>query len=725
MKKFQVTGMSCAACQARVEKAVKSVQGVMSCEVSLLTNSMTVDGNFIDKDIVDAVKSAGYGIKRMDESFDEESLSDTETPILVKRLVSSIVFLLLLMYVSMGHNMLKLPLPIFLQDDVKIGFTQLILTIIVMIINRKFFISGFKSLIKKAPNMDTLVALGSGVSFIWSVYALCMMIAAKKLGADTSIWLHELYFESAAMILTLITVGKMLEARSKGKTTDALRSLIKLSPKVATIIADGVEKEVDIESVKKGDLFVVKKGEIIPVDGVIIDGSTFVDESTFSGESEPVEKRIGTQVSAATTNMGDTIKCEALRVGDDTTLSQIIRMVSNASASKAPIAKIADKVSGIFVPTVIAISIITFVVWMIKNAPIDFALARAISVLVISCPCALGLATPVAIMVGSGIGAKHGILFKTATSLEITGKTQIVVLDKTGTITYGIVSAPDKIKEDSASAISILKKMGIQVVMLSGDKIEKAQEIALKVGIENVVAKVLPDGKDKVVNELKNLGKVAMVGDGINDAIALKTADVGIAIGAGTDVAIDAADIVLINSHLTDVVALIRLSKAVIRNIYENLFWAFFYNVIGIPIAAGCFIEAFGLKLSPMFGALAMSLSSFFVVSNALRLNLYDIYKDNNTKIKNPISKNLIKTIINKINMEKETDMEKEIIVKIDGMMCGHCEAHMTEAFMKLDGVKKAKCSHVDKKAVLTVTKDISKDIIEKTVKATGYKYLG
>lgn len=724
MKKFQVTGMSCAACQARVEKAVKSVQGVMSCEVSLLTNSMTVDGNFIDKDIVDAVKSAGYGIKRMDESFDEESLSDTETPILVKRLVSSIVFLLLLMYVSMGHNMLKLPLPIFLQDDVKIGFTQLILTIIVMIINRKFFISGFKSLIKKAPNMDTLVALGSGVSFIWSVYALCMMIAAKKLGADTSIWLHELYFESAAMILTLITVGKMLEARSKGKTTDALRSLIKLSPKVATIIADGVEKEVDIESVKKGDLFVVKKGEIIPVDGVIIDGSTFVDESTFSGESELVEKGIGTQVSAATTNMGDTIKCEALRVGDDTTLSQIIRMVSNASASKAPIAKIADKVSGIFVPTVIAISIITFVVWMIKNAPIDFALARAISVLVISCPCALGLATPVAIMVGSGIGAKHGILFKTATSLEITGKTQIVVLDKTGTITYGIVSAPDKIKEDSASAISILKKMGIQVVMLSGDKIEKAQEIALKVGIENVVAKVLPDGKDKVVNELKNLGKVAMVGDGINDAIALKTADVGIAIGAGTDVAIDAADIVLINSHLTDVVALIRLSKAVIRNIYENLFWAFFYNVIGIPIAAGCFIEAFGLKLSPMFGALAMSLSSFFVVSNALRLNLYDIYKDNNTKIKNPISKNLIETIINKINME-ETDMEKEIIVKIDGMMCGHCEAHMTEAFMKLDGVKKAKCSHVDKKAVLTVTKDIPKDIIEKTVKATGYKYLG
>ncbi len=830
MVQYNVTGMSCAACSARVEKAVSKVDGVTSCSVSLLTNSMGVEGTASPEMIIAAVKNAGYGAslkgneKSKNQTADNDDfLKDTETPAIKRRLIASVVFLAILMYFSMGHMMWNWPLPPFFENNhIAMGLVQLLLTVAVMVINQKFFISGFKGLIHRSPNMDTLVALGAGTAFIYSTYALFAMTSAQLNGDMTDVmsYMHEFYFESAAMILTLITVGKMLEARSKGRTTDALKSLMKLAPKTASLIVDGVETEVSIEKVKKGDVFVVRPGESIPVDGVIIEGRSAVNESALTGESIPVDKDTGDLVSAATINQSGFIKCEATRVGEDTTLSQIIKMVSDAAATKAPIAKVADKVSGIFVPAVIAVAFVTAIVWLLIGEGIGSALARAISVLVISCPCALGLATPVAIMVGSGVGARNGILYKTAVSLEESGKIKIVALDKTGTITsgepkvtdiipcdvsetellktafslesksehplakaillkaeeknltpdevynfkihpgnglsatlgdselfagnfrfiadkaeipdaieaiakklaaegktplyfskdgnlLGIIAVADVIKEDSPQAVKELQAMGIRVVMLTGDNEKTAKAIGAQAGVDEVIAGVLPDGKESVIRELKQQGKVAMVGDGINDAPALTSADIGIAIGAGTDVAIEAADVVLMKSRLSDVPAAIRLGRATLRNIHENLFWAFIYNVIGIPLAAGAFIPLFGWRLNPMFGAAAMSLSSFCVVSNALRLNFVKIRRAKKDK-------NVIKE---KFKMEKT--------LKIEGMMCPHCEARVKKVLEELPEVDSAVVSHEKGTAVLTLSKDVSFDILKKTVEEQGYTVIG
>ena len=814
MEQYTVTGMSCAACSARVEKAVSKVPGVTSCSVSLLTNSMGVEGTASPESIIAAVEEAGYGASQKGTAAEktvsagEDALADHETPALLRRLVASLVFLAVLMYISMGHMMWNWPLPAALADNhVAMGLIQLLLTAAVMVINQRFFISGFKSLIHRAPNMDTLVALGAGAAFVYSTYALFAMTDAQLHGDMNAVmtYMHEFYFESAAMILTLITVGKMLEARSKGKTTDALKGLMKLAPKTATIVKNGAEQTVAIEQVKKGDVFVVRPGENIPVDGVILEGSSAVNEAALTGESIPVDKKEGDAVSAATVNQSGFIRCEATRVGEDTTLSQIIRMVSDAAATKAPIAKVADKVSGVFVPVVIAIAAVTILVWLLLGDSMGSALARGISVLVISCPCALGLATPVAIMVGNGVGAKHGILFKTAESLETTGRTQIVVLDKTGTITsgepavtdilpaagvqesfllqtayalehksehplakailrkaqadglsavldgkklyggnlrfirdnaevpqemeeaagqlaeegktplffaedgrfIGIIAVADMIKEDSPQAVKELQNMGIHVVMLTGDNERTAQAVGRQAGVDEVIAGVLPEGKESVIRRFKEKGKVAMVGDGINDAPALTRADVGIAIGAGTDIAIDAADVVLMKSRLLDVPAAIRLSRATLRNIHENLFWAFIYNVIGIPLAAGVWIPLFGWRLNPMFGAAAMSLSSFCVVTNALRLNLFHIRstkRDKKIKIK---------------HKKEKAKMEKTM--KIDGMMCAHCEARVKKALEAFDEVEEAVVSHETGTAVLKLKADVSDAALKKAVEDEGY----
>lgn len=853
MKQYTVTGMSCAACSARVEKAVSKVNGVTSCSVSLLTNSMGVEGSATDAQIVEAVEQAGYGASpkgtetangRANNSLEQlkaaqDALVDRETPKLRNRLIASLIFLVVLMYFSMGHMMWGWPLPEFFNGNhVAMGLLQLLLTVAVMVINQKFFISGFKGLIHGAPNMDTLVALGSAASFGYSVYALFAMTAAQVNGDMDAVmsYMHEFYFESAAMILALITVGKMLEAHSKGKTTDALKSLMQLAPKTATVVMDGVEQEISVDAVKKGDIFVVRPGENIPVDGEIIDGTTAVNESALTGESIPVDKQPKDAVSAATVNQSGFIKCRATRVGEDTTLSQIIQMVSDAAATKAPIAKIADRVSGVFVPAVITIAIITIIAWLIAGETVGFALARGISVLVISCPCALGLATPVAIMVGNGKGAKSGILFKTAASLEATGRTQIVALDKTGTITSGepkvtdivpdekffektgnnagkllaiaasveaksehplakaimeraktdeivvaevtdfsavvgngltamlagkmikagnlafvskfvkvsddmrakavefskegktplffaaddrlcgIIAVADTIKEDSPEAVRQLKNMGIRVVMLTGDNEQTANAIGKQAGVDEVIAGVLPDGKEAVIRKLKKQGRVAMVGDGINDAPALTRADMGIAIGAGSDVAIDAADVVLMKSRLIDVPAAVRLSRATLTNIHENLFWAFFYNVIGIPLAAGLWYPLLGWKLNPMFGAAAMSLSSFCVVTNALRLNLCRVYDPKHDRKATPDRKN--KT--NKPNESEEKSMTKTM--NIEGMMCGHCEARVKKALEALDAVSEAAVSHESGTAVVTLSSDISDEKLKETVEAEDYK---
>ena len=838
--------MSCAACSTRVEKAVSKVPGVTSCSVSLLTNSMGVEGTASPHDIINAVEQAGYGAslkgankEQVSISEAEEALEDHETPILKRRLIASVGFLLVLMYFSMGHMMWGWPLPEFFNGNhVAMGLLQLLLTVAVMVINQKFFISGFKGLIHGAPNMDTLVALGSAASFGYSVYALFAMTAAQVKGDMDAVmsYMHEFYFESAAMILALITVGKMLEAHSKGKTTDALKSLMQLAPKTATVVRDGVEQEISVDAVKKGDIFVVRPGENIPVDGEIIDGTTAVNESALTGESIPVDKQPKDTVSAATVNQSGFIKCRATRVGEDTTLSQIIQMVSDAAATKAPIAKIADRVSGVFVPAVITIAIITIIAWLIAGETVGFALARGISVLVISCPCALGLATPVAIMVGNGKGAKSGILFKTAASLEATGRTQIVALDKTGTITSGepkvtdivpdetffeetgnnagkllaiaasveaksehplakaimeraktdeiavaevtdfsavvgngltamlagkmikagnlafvskfvkvsddmrvkavefskegktplffaaddrlcgIIAVADTIKEDSPEAVRQLKKMGIRVVMLTGDNEQTANAIGKQAGVDEVIAGVLPDGKEAVIRKLKKQGRVAMVGDGINDAPALTRADMGIAIGAGSDVAIDAADVVLMKSRLIDVPAAVRLSRATLTNIHENLFWAFFYNVIGIPLAAGLWYPLLRWKLNPMFGAAAMSLSSFCVVTNALRLNLCRVYDPKHDRKATPDRKN--KT--DKPNESEEKSMTKTM--NIEGMMCGHCEARVKKALEALDAVSEAAVSHESGTAVVTLSSDISDEKLKETVEAEDYK---
>ena len=840
MEQYNVTGMSCAACSARVEKAVSKVPGVTSCSVSLLTNSMGVEGTAAPEAVIAAVEEAGYGAARKEaraenssrgsasSSAAEDSLKDRETPKMKKRLTASLCFLLPLMYFSMGHMMWNWPVPSFLEGNhVAMGLIQLLLTTAVMVINQKFFISGFKGLIHRAPNMDTLVALGAGASYGYSLYALFAMTDAQMRGdmAGVMSYMHEFYFESAAMILTLITVGKMLEARSKGKTTDALKSLMKLAPKTATVVKNGVEETVSIEQVRKGDVFVVRPGENIPVDGIILEGHSAVNESALTGESIPVDKEAGDAVSAATVNQSGFLRCEATRVGEDTTLSQIIQMVSDAAATKAPIAKVADRVSGVFVPAVISIALVTVIVWMIAGQTIGFALARGISVLVISCPCALGLATPVAIMVGNGMGAKNGIMFKTAVSLEETGKTQIVALDKTGTITsgepkvtdiipaasvtesellayacalekksehplaraiiaraeeekingsletedfhavpgngltgrlngsglaggnltfigkkaripdearrkaeelseqgktplffsrdgefIGIIAVADVIKEDSPRAVKELQNMGIHVVMLTGDNERTAKAIGAQAGVDEVIAGVLPDGKESVIRSLKKKGRAAMVGDGINDAPALTRADIGIAIGAGTDIAIDAADVVLMKSRLSDVPAAIRLSRATLRNIHENLFWAFFYNVIGIPLAAGVWIPLFGWQLNPMFGAAAMSLSSVCVVSNALRLNwfkMYDASRDKKIKSK---------------KKEEETTMTKTM--KIEGMMCGHCEARVKKVLEALPEVDAAEVSHEAGTAVVTLNAEVSDDVLKKTVEDQDYKVL-
>lgn len=839
MKQYQVTGMSCAACSARVEKAVSAVPGVTSCSVSLLTNSMGVEGDVSAADVIKAVVDAGYGAaekgtgsastneKASSSTMNEDMLADRETPILKRRLLISIGFLIVLMYFSMGHMMWNWPIPAFFEQNyVAQGLLQMLLAIIVMVINQKFFINGFKSLFKGAPNMDTLVALGSAAAFVYSIYALFAMTGAQAAGDMEGVmsYMHEFYFESAAMILTLITVGKMLEARSKGKTTDAIKSLMKLAPKTAIIVKDGAEIEAAIEQVKKGDIFVVRPGENVPVDGIVVEGHSAINESALTGESIPVDKEVGDMVSAATVNQSGFLKCEATRVGEDTTLSQIIQMVSDAAATKAPIAKIADKVSGIFVPTVITIALITTAVWLITGQTIGFALARGISVLVISCPCALGLATPVAIMVGSGIGAKHGIMFKTAESLEEAGKIEIVALDKTGTITKGepkvtdiipatgmteeellflaynleqksehplakaiheygdeqgckyvevenfaalpgngltanyegstllggsfkfigsktmigtdmknqseklseegktplffakdgklagMIAVADVIKEDSPEAIRQLQNMGLHVVMLTGDNEKTAKAIGAQAGVDEVIAGVLPDGKESVIRNLKKKGKVVMVGDGINDAPALTRADIGIAIGAGTDIAIDAADVVLMKSRLLDVPAAIRLSRKTLKNIHENLFWAFFYNIIGIPLAAGVWIPIFGWQLNPMFGAAAMSLSSFCVVSNALRLNLFSMYdagKDKKIKMK---------------KKEEETSMTKTM--KIEGMMCMHCEARVKKILEALPEVTEAAVSHEAGTAVLTLGAEISNEVLTKVVEDDGYKVI-
>ena len=851
MQQFIVTGMSCAACSARVEKAVSKVEGVTSCSVSLLTNSMGVEGTAADQAIIQAVEAAGYGASVKGEAAEhsgassmaaeDEMLKDHDTPVLKRRLLASLGFLIVLMYFSMGHMMWGWPLPAFFENNhIAMGLVQLLLTGIVMVINQKFFISGFTSLAHRAPNMDTLVALGSTAAFGYSTYALFAMTDAQVKGDMEMVmhYMHEFYFESAAMILTLITVGKMLEARSKGKTTDALKGLMKLASKTAVVERNGQEVTVPIEQVKKGDIFLVRPGENVPVDGVILEGTSALNEAALTGESIPVDKKPGDVVSAATLNQSGFIRCEATRVGEDTTLSQIIQMVSDAAATKAPIAKIADKVSGVFVPAVITIAVITMIVWLLAGESVGFALARGISVLVISCPCALGLATPVAIMVGNGMGAKNGILFKTAVSLEETGKVQIVALDKTGTITNGepvvtdmvpaegvteesllalaaslekrsehplakailkyvgeqqltvedvsefealpgngltavrngvklaggnyafirtqtevsedllkqsevlaeqgktpmffaengrlagIIAVADTMKEDSRQAVSELRNMGIRVVMLTGDNERTARAIGAQAGVDDVIAGVLPDGKESVIRKLQQYGKVAMVGDGINDAPALTRADMGIAIGAGTDVAIDAADVVLMKSRLSDVAAAVRLSRATLRNIHENLFWAFFYNVIGIPLAAGVWIPILGWTLNPMFGAAAMSLSSFCVVTNALRLNLFnmhDVKKDK--KLKNPA---IIKELVdnNKTNHNQEN---KEIgtmkkTMKIEGMMCGHCEATVKKALEGLDGVTSAEVSHEAGTAVVELSADVADDVLKKTVEDKDYK---
>mgnify|MGYP000085836137 CR=1 FL=1 len=830
MKQYNVTGMSCASCVARVEKAVNKVDGVTSCSVNLLTNSMSVDGDVKSSDVISAVEKAGYGASLKGNSSKEnktndEPLKDTETPKLKKRLFSSLVFLLLLMYISMGHMMWGFPLPSILANNhIAMGLIQLLLTGIIMVINQKFFISGFKALIHRSPNMDTLVALGAGASFIYSVYALFAMTNAQ-VNNDMSLvmkYMDEFYFESAGMILTLITLGKMLESYSKGKTTNAIKGLMNLAPKKATILVDNAEKVVPIEKVKIGDIFVVKPGENIPVDGVVIEGESAVNESALTGESIPIDKTVGDNVSGATVNQSGFIKCKATKVGEDTTLSQIIKMVSDASATKAPIAKVADKVSGIFVPIVISIAVVTIIVWLLCGATFGNALVRGISVLVISCPCALGLATPVAIMVGNGVGAKNGILFKNATSLETTGKVSYVLLDKTGTITngtpvvtdiipsenytendllsyasslesksehplakavvqkaidsniktldttdfksltgngvsakingktivggsvkhissianideniikqaydlatkgktpllfvmdnqlLGIIAVADVVKSDSPKAIKELQNMGIKVVMVTGDNEKTAQAIAKESGVDEVIAGVLPDGKEKVVAQYKEKGMVAMVGDGINDAPALTRADIGIAIGAGTDVAIDSADIVLMKSKLTDVSGAIRLSRGTLRNIHENLFWAFIYNVIGIPLAAGVWIPIFGWTLSPMFGAAAMSLSSFCVVTNALRLNFLNIRSSKRDR-----------KIKNKTNKKEKNTMTTTL--KINGMMCPHCEATVKTALESIDGVTSAEVSHESGTAVVTLSKEVSEDVLKKAVVDKGY----
>ena len=839
MEQYIVTGMSCAACSSRVEKAVLKVPGVTSCSVSLLTNSMGVEGTASEQEIIKAVADAGYGASKKGEgaaktqsssaSAGEDMLKDRTTPALKKRLIASLGFLIVLMYFSMGHMMWGWPVPGFMKDNhVMMGLLQMLLTITVMVINQKFFISGFKGLIHRAPNMDTLVALGSGASFVYSTYALFAMTDAQVRGDMDAVmsYMHDFYFESAAMILALITVGKMLEARSKGKTTDALKGLMKLAPKTAVVIRGEKEVQVSIEQVQKGDCFVVKPGENIPVDGEVIEGNSAVNESALTGESIPVDKAVGDKVSAATVNQSGYLKCRATRVGEDTTLSQIIQMVSDAAATKAPIAKIADRVSGVFVPTVITIAVITMIVWLIAGQSIGFALSRGIAVLVISCPCALGLATPVAIMVGNGMGARNGIMFKTAVSLEETGKMQIVALDKTGTITsgepkvtdiipaagvtedtllkcayalenksehplarailekakeenagieevtgfqalpgngltaildghtlyggnhtfisskvsvdgdiqkkaeklaeagktplffgnedrlLGVIAVADVIKEDSPQAIKELQNMGIHVVMLTGDNERTAKAIGQQAGVDEVIAGVLPEGKEQVIRKLKEKGKVAMVGDGINDAPALTRADMGIAIGAGTDVAIDAADVVLMKSRLSDVPAAIRMSRATLRNIHENLFWAFFYNIIGIPLAAGVWYPLFGWKLNPMFGAAAMSLSSFCVVSNALRLNLFKMYdasKDKKLKAKKEKKRS------------KKEDKTMKKIMHIEGMMCGHCEAAVKKALEALPQVDEAVVSHEAGTAELTLNAEIADDVLKKTVEDKDY----
>lgn len=830
MKKFNVTGMSCAACSSRVEKAVSKVEGVQSCSVSLLTNSMGVEGSASDESIIAAVEKAGYGASiaggEKKQSAENEQLKDKDTPVLMHRLIASVGFLAVLMYISMGHMMWGWPLPNFFTDNhIAMGLVQLLLCVIIMVINQKFFINGFKGLIHRSPNMDTLVALGSGASFVYSVYALFAMTDAQVKGNAELVmsYMHEFYFESAAMILTLITVGKMLEAHSKGKTTNALKALLNLAPKKATLLIDGKETEVTVDKVKKGDIFVVRPGESIPVDAEITDGSTAVDESALTGESIPVDKTVGDSVSAGTINKSGFIKCSATAVGEDTALSQIIKMVSDAAATKAPVAKIADKVSGVFVPAVIVIALITIAVWLLCGQTVGYALARGISVLVISCPCALGLATPVAIMVGNGMGARKGILFKTAASLEEAGKTQIAVLDKTGTITkgepkvtdiipfeitenellkyaysievksehplakaiivkaeelslnpyevtdfkaesgnglsaeyngekiiggskkyisslinisndissradslseegktplffmkgdklLGIIAVADVIKEESPQAIKQLQNMGIKVVMLTGDNERTAKAVGKLAGVDEVIAGVMPDGKEKVVAELKKQGKVLMVGDGINDAPALTRADIGMAIGSGTDIAIDAADVVFMKSKLTDVPAAVRLSRKTLRNIHENLFWAFIYNVIGIPLAAGVWIPLLGWQLNPMFGAAAMSLSSFCVVTNALRLNFFDITnpkKDRKIKYKS-----------------KKDDNAMTKTMKIDGMMCSHCEGRVKQSLEGLAQVSQAEVSHEKGTAVVTLTAEVSNDVLKKTVEDQGYNVI-
>ena len=856
MKQYIVTGMSCAACSSRVEKAVSKVEGVENCSVSLLTNSMGVEGTASDEAVIKAVEDAGYGasLKTSHTASDkngtsqksgsqgmyasqDDMLKDRVTPVLKKRLITSVGFLIVLMYISMGHMMWGWPLPSILEGNhVAMGLIQMLLTIIIMVINQKFFISGFRGLLHKAPNMDTLVALGSGAAFVYSTYALFAMTDAQvRMDMDGVMhYMHEFYFESAAMILTLITVGKMLEAHSKGKTTDAIKSLMKLAPKTANIIRDGSELNVPVENVKKGDIFIVRPGENIPVDGIVVEGSSAVNEAALTGESIPVDKSAGDNVSAATLNQSGFLKCEASRVGEDTTLSQIIQMVSDAAATKAPIAKIADRASGVFVPAVITIALITIAVWLIAGQSVGFALARGISVLVISCPCALGLATPVAIMVGNGMGAKNGMMFKTASSLEETGKIDIVALDKTGTITsgepkvtdiicadgfgkndllenaysiemlsehplakavtgyvkdnkrdifnkkynitefqalagnglsgingedkitggslkfmsntvnvpkemdkkaqelaeqgktpllfakndklLGIIAVADVIKEESGQAVKELHDMGVRVVMLTGDNERTAKAIGRQAGVDEVIAGVLPDGKEAVIRKLKESGKVAMVGDGINDAPALTRADIGIAIGAGTDIAIDAADIVLMKSRLTDVSAAIRLSRATLRNIHENLFWAFFYNIIGIPLAAGVWIQLFGWTLNPMFGAAAMSLSSFCVVTNALRLNLFKVYDASHDRKR-------VKKHDNNKNSKGEKNMEKTL--NIEGMMCGHCEARVKKALEALAQVDEAVVSHESGTAVVKLNVDVDNAVLKETVEAQDYKVTG
>ena len=856
MEQYNVTGMSCAACSARVEKAVKKVPGVTSCSVSLLTNSMGVEGTASPAAILSAVQEAGYGAspknasasKTSDASADLDALADRETPKLKRRLIASLGFLLVLMYFSMGHMMWGWPLPHWFDGNhIAMGLVQLLLAGIVMVINQKFFINGFKGLIHGAPNMDTLVALGSMASFVWSTYALFAMTRAQVDGNDALVmhYMMEFYFESAAMILTLITVGKMLEARSKGKTTDALKSLMKLAPKTAALVRDGAEVTVAIADVQKGDVFVVRPGENIPVDGVVLEGTSAVNESALTGESIPVDKAVGDKVSAATTNQSGFLRCEATRVGEDTTLAQIIKMVSDAAATKAPIAKIADTVSGFFVPAVISIAVVTTIVWLLLGHELGYALARGISVLVISCPCALGLATPVAIMVGNGLGAKNGILFKTAASLEAAGRTQIVALDKTGTITegaprvtdllpaegvtetelltlaaalesrsehplakavladaeakaitppevtdfaalpgnglaaklngmdiyagnaafiqtkltlpaalaqqaeklasegktplffggagrlLGVIAVADTIKEDSPEAIRQLQNMGIRVVMLTGDNQRTADAIGRQAGVDEVIAGVLPDGKEAVIRQLQASGKVAMVGDGINDAPALTRADTGIAIGAGTDVAIDAADVVLMNSKLSDVPAAIRLSRATLRNIHENLFWAFIYNIIGIPLAAGLFIP-FGLTLNPMFGAAAMSLSSFCVVSNALRLNLFDLHSTRHDhKTASPAAAPVQSAAENNKKSDAEApevkteDHTMKKTLKVEGMMCGHCEARVKKALEALPEVDEAVVSHEAGTAIVTLNAEVADDVLKNAVEAQDYKVTG